>query len=72
VNGAKLTVTVDRDRCQGYANCLEAAPSAFTLDGHDIAVPLAPTFPSAMRAELEAAVRRCPAAAITLSERTAH
>ncbi len=67
--GPNLQVVVDRDRCQGYANCLEAAPAAFELDQHDIAVPLAATFPVSMRPHLEAAARRCPAAAITLLER---
>ncbi|MFN0028272.1 MAG: ferredoxin [Acidimicrobiales bacterium] len=64
-----LEVVVDRDRCQGYANCLEAAPSAFELDDHDVAVPSSATFPASMRDALEAAVRRCPAAAIALVER---
>lgn len=70
MSGPRVRVVVDRDRCQGYANCLEAAPSAFELDQHDIAVPLAATFPASMRPELESAARRCPVAAITLVERT--
>lgn len=66
MSGEWLRVVVDRDRCQGYANCLEAAPAAFSLDDHDVAVPLAPAFPGSMRSELEASARRCPVAAIAV------
>ncbi len=65
---AGLRVLVDRARCQGYANCLDAAPDAFELDEHDIAVARADRFPAARRGELELAVRRCPAHALRLDE----
>jgi ferredoxin len=60
-------VSVDRALCQGYANCLDAAPDAFDLDDHDIAIVTAPDFGTEQRAELERAEQRCPARAISLS-----
>ena len=31
-------VTVNRSTCEGYANCLRAAPAAFDLDEDDLVV----------------------------------
>jgi ferredoxin len=61
-----LRVVVNRDLCQGYANCLDAAPDAFDLDEHDIAVPRRHWFPPEAQAQLERAVDRCPARALHL------
>ncbi|MEZ5263637.1 MAG: ferredoxin [Acidimicrobiia bacterium] len=63
-------VVVDRDRCQGYANCLDAAPDVFDLDEHDIAVVLTERFDDAEHDRLERAVRRCPVAALRLEPAT--
>jgi len=64
----RLRVEVVRDRCAGYANCLEAAPDVFDLDEHDVAVVAEVDFPVEARAHLDNAARRCPAKAITVIE----
>ncbi len=63
-----LRLVVDRPACKGYANCLDAAPGLIDLDEHDVAVPLAETYPETDRAALERAVDRCPARALRLDE----
>ena len=67
-DGGVLRVVVERDRCRGYANCLDAAPDVFDLDDHDIAVTGADRYPAARRHELERAVDRCPARALRLED----
>jgi ferredoxin len=66
VSGGDLRVVVDRAKCQGYGNCLDAAPHAFDLDADDIAVTRQDRFPASDRAALERAVDRCPARALHL------
>lgn len=63
-----LRLVVDRPACKGYANCLDAAPGLIDLDEHDVAVPLAETYPETDRAALERAVDRCPARALHLDQ----
>ena len=52
----------------GYANCLDAAPGAYDLDEHDIAVPCRRHFGPGERQRLERAVQRCPARALQLED----
>lgn len=59
-------LVVDRERCQGYANCLDAAPEWIDLDEHDIAVARGERFDDAARPALELAARRCPVRALHL------
>ncbi len=66
--GGMLRVVVERDRCRGYANCLDVAPDVFDLDDHDIAVTGADRYPAARRHQLERAVDRCPARALRLED----
>ncbi len=63
-----IAVEVDEQLCQGYANCLDAAPEVFELGEDDIARPRARRYPSSRRGELEEAARRCPAKAIRLTD----
>jgi ferredoxin len=64
----RIRVSVDRGLCNGYANCLDAAPDVFDLGEDDIAVVLAPDHPEDRRADLERAAQRCPVKAITLTD----
>lgn len=64
----RLRVEVQRDRCAGYANCVELAPDIFELDEHDIAVVRAEDYPVDERERLARAVRRCPPDAIVVTE----
>jgi ferredoxin len=63
-----IRVEVDASLCEGYANCLSAAPGLFTLGDDDIAQPVPPEQPESARAALEDAARRCPTGAITLTD----
>jgi ferredoxin len=60
-------VVVDLDRCQGYANCVVAAPEIFDIDeatGTAILLQEAPD--ETLLSAVEDAVRQCPAEAISL------
>lgn len=64
-----LRVVLDLDLCQGYANCVIAAPEVFDIDeatGNAILLQEAPD--EALRASVEDAVGQCPAEAISLEE----
>lgn len=62
-----LQVRIDPGLCRGYANCIEAAPEVFDLGDDDVAFTRAASYPDDRRAELERAVRMCPARAISLT-----
>jgi len=63
---AELVVVVDRVRCRGYANCLDAAPDVFSLDDDDVAIVARGGYPASDGPRLEDAARRCPAKAIRI------
>jgi len=59
-----MRITVDLSRCQGYGNCVGAAPDVFDLGDDGFAIVLEPQ-PSAERADdVLLAVRMCPVQAI--------
>ncbi len=61
-------VLLDLDLCQGYANCVVAAPEIFDIDdASGVAVLLAPCPPVEQREHAEEAVRNCPAEAISIT-----
>ena len=60
-------VVLDLDLCQGYANCVMAAPEIFDIDdAKGTAILLQETPEEEARAAAEDAVRQCPADAISL------
>ncbi|MFD0772968.1 ferredoxin [Streptomonospora algeriensis] len=62
-----MKLVLDLDACQGYANCLIESPGLFDLDDHTDKAVLLDEAPSEdRRAEAEAAVRGCPARAISI------
>jgi ferredoxin len=65
---ATMKVTVDRDKCQGYGQCAEVAPTVFSLDdwGFSIAENDGEVAPGDEGAARDA-VKACPAQAITAS-----
>ena len=63
-----LSVVVDLNRCQGYAQCCYAAPEAFSLHGHEILF-YDPAPPAERRGAIERAVQACPVRAISLQAR---
>jgi ferredoxin len=64
-----MHVSVDLTRCQGYANCLSAAPRVFDLDDDTgLAVVLMPDPPPEAHDAVQHAARMCPVAAIVVDD----
>lgn len=63
------TVTADLTLCEGYANCVIAAPAYFDVDDDEgMVVVLKAEVPEQDLAVVESAVRSCPVSALTLRE----
>jgi len=64
-----MKVTVDRDLCQGHAECTVEAPAVFTLpDGAAQVEILDPTPPDDLLEVVRNAVKYCPTHALRLEE----
>ncbi len=64
-----MHVSVDRSKCQAYANCLMTAPDVFDLDEDSAIVVLLQENPDeSIRPAVEEAVRSCPVQALSLSD----
>ncbi|MFI6350204.1 ferredoxin [Streptomyces sp. NPDC050560] len=64
-----MRLTVDLSLCQGYGNCVPAAPDLFDLDDAGQAVVLRATLDDpADQAAARAAIPLCPMSAIQLTE----
>lgn len=64
-----MKVKVDLDACQGYACCMMEAPEVFDLDEEASKVILLQERPpEQLRSKVEAAVRGCPAHALSLED----
>lgn len=61
-----MKILVDLDKCQGYGNCVIAAPEVFDLSDEGEVVVLDPD--NSDTATLRQAVRECPAHALELAE----
>lgn len=62
-----MKIFVDQSLCQGYGNCLSAAPDFFDLDDGGQAVLLQATAETADEvAAVEAAIPMCPVVAISV------
>jgi ferredoxin len=62
-----MKIEIDRKLCNGYGNCIAAAPDIFDLDDLNIAVLLRDTDESD-RAEAVEAVADCPVRALKIVE----
>jgi ferredoxin len=62
-----MRVEVDLTRCQGYGNCVSAAPAIFELGENDLVLILRQPAPEDEDAT-RAAARLCPVSAITVTE----
>ena len=58
------TISVDLAKCQGFANCVMAAPDHFDLDDQSLVVVLQDEVDTADVPDVEEAVQSCPAKAI--------
>ena len=64
-----MKVVADRSLCQGHQNCLGEAPDIFGFDhAADLVVILEEHPDESRRAEVAAAVKYCPAFALSIEE----
>lgn len=61
------TLKADTEACQGYANCVAAAPDTFDIDDDGVVVLLRTDVAEAERGELEEAVNSCPVSALSIT-----
>ncbi|WP_436698802.1 ferredoxin [Nocardioides sp. BYT-33-1] len=64
-----MRVVADSGLCQGHQLCQGEAPDVFGFDaGADVVVVLDPRPPEERRADVSAAVKYCPAFALSIEE----
>jgi ferredoxin len=63
-----VKVIVDFDLCDAHGTCVDACPEVFDLDDDDNLHILNENPGEELRGKVQAAVRGCPKAAITLEE----
>lgn len=63
-----MRVEVDLELCQGYANCVLAAPEVFELSDDGLSAVIDESPGEDQRAAVEEAVRTCPVRAIHLED----
>ena len=64
-----MHVLADRKRCDGYANCVVAAPDVFGIDDEGLVEVLAEEPPAHLHGDTEIAVGDCPVAALRIEGR---
>lgn len=62
----EMRIVVDFDLCESNALCMAAAPEVFEVRDDDFLYVLQDEPPEELRTKVEAAVRACPKAAITI------
>jgi ferredoxin len=65
---ATVRVTVDWDRCESNALCVEAAPGVFRVGDDDVLDVLQEEPDEELRSQVEAAVRACPMMALAITD----
>ena len=63
-----MRIVIDDVLCEGNAECAKIAPEVFVVGDDDRARLLVERPPEALRARIEAAVRRCPRQALSLRD----
>jgi ferredoxin len=58
----------DFQACQGYANCVDAAPEVYDIDDDGVVVLLRKQISDEERPRIEEAARSCPVSALTIEE----
>ena len=58
----------DFGACQGYANCVDAAPDVYDIDDDGVVVLLKEDIPAADRPRIEEAARSCPVSALMVED----
>lgn len=60
----------DLGACQGYANCVIAAPDTYDIDDDGVVVLLKSFIDESELAHIEATVRSCPVSALAIEARS--
>lgn len=63
-----MKIHADVEKCQGFANCVMAAPDKFDLNNESLVVLLSQDVEGSEVDEVEEAVRSCPVEAIWLAQ----
>lgn len=58
----------DTTACQGYANCVDAAPDVYDIDDDGVVVLLKDEVSEEDRPRVEEAARSCPVSALLVEE----
>jgi len=58
----------DFEACQGYANCVVAAPEVYDIDDDGTVVLLKEEISDDERAEVDEAVNSCPTSALSIED----
>jgi ferredoxin len=58
----------DFEACQGYANCVDAAPDVYDIDDDGVVVLLKEEIPHEDRPRIEEAARSCPVSALFIED----
>lgn len=58
----------DFGACQGYANCVDAAPDVYDIDDEGVVVLLKEEITDEERPRIEEAARSCPVSALIIEE----
>lgn len=61
-------VKADFDACQGYANCVVAAPDVYDIDDEGTVVLLKDSITDDERPNVEDAVSSCPVSALSIED----
>jgi len=65
--GTRLTVRIDRDRCQGHNRCFSLAPELFEVDDYGYAREIGDgSVPSGLEEKARLAVANCPEHAVSI------
>lgn len=58
----------DTEACQGYANCVDAAPDVYDIDDDGVVVLLKEEVSAEDRSRVEEAARSCPVSALLVED----
>ncbi|MBA3279389.1 MAG: ferredoxin [Geodermatophilaceae bacterium] len=58
----------DFEACQGYANCVMAAPTVYDIDDDGTVVLLKEQISEEERSKVEEAVKSCPVSALSIED----
>lgn len=61
-------VKADFEACQGYANCVMAAPEVYDIDDEGTVVLLKEEISEEERAKVDEAVNSCPVSALSIED----